>query len=117
MIENPPKRKAEKINEIIPGDEVQIICPRASGLNVCRKYVEEVCEERYVVHKDEYEPDFYPPHCHGFSYILRNDLVHQILDGDQTFTENGRKKRFRMEDVYITGILAEVINPKYFDIS
>ena len=93
-----------------------MICPRASGLQVCRKFIEDTCENRYVVSKDEFADDSYPPHCHGYAYVLHRDLVKKILHKDKEFVEDKRMKRFRMEDVYVTGILVREDPPQYLDI-
>lgn len=96
--------------------EFDIICPVAKGLKVCRKPERERCEERYVVSKNEYEKEAYPPHCHGFGYILSKDIVGKILANDRRRLLEGLQ-RFKMEDIYVTGMLSEELQPKYLDIS
>ena len=91
--------------ESVDSRAIRMICPRAAGLNVCRRFEKERCEERYIVTKEEYPQDQYPAHCHGFAYILHQDLVAEILAKDNELVRQGAA-RFRMEDVYVTGVLA-----------
>lgn len=96
--------------------EYSIICAPVKVLSVCRYYSEDICEERYLVGKDEYAANSYPPHCHGFSYALRSNLIKKILEADFNRLQNGLS-RFRMEDVYITGMLAATVQTALLDIS
>ncbi|KAF2353887.1 Glycosyl transferase family 31, partial [Trinorchestia longiramus] len=100
----------------LEGKIPEIICPKAKGLMVCRKPEYDRCEQRYVVTKEEYSSELYPPHCHGFGYAIHTQVVRKILHEDQERVKKGLP-RFRMEDVYITGMLLNNTTVKIFDIS
>ena len=99
----------------ISSGNISIVCPRARGLDVCREYSEDKCESRFIVSKEEYPLEKYPPHCHSFSYVLERNLVKTILEKDEAYRMEGRK-RFRLEAVYATGILLGNNSPRHLDI-
>ena len=63
---------------------------------------------------DMYNKRFYPPYVDGATYIMSSDVVPRLL----TLALNQTGSDFmKMEDIYITGILAEKANiePTHFD--
>ena len=69
---------------------------------------------KHMVTKEMYDHDFYPPYVAGAAYILSKDVIPKLmaLALNQTGFEF-----IRMEDAYITGVLAEKakIVPTHFE--
>ncbi|XP_066976442.1 beta-1,3-galactosyltransferase 5-like [Macrobrachium rosenbergii] len=88
------------------------VCARSLSRTVCREVTKWGCYEHYVVSRDEYPDDVYPPYCQGYSYILHSDFADKMLEQDQKRT----KPPFWLEDVYVTGLLTRHLNPRWFDV-
>lgn len=54
----------------------------------------------WAVSRDDYPKDFYPAYASGTAYLLTRNLLEDIISIAE------RKNYFRVEDVYITGIIA-----------
>ena len=65
---------------------------------------------KYWMSKKQYKEKYYPPYCGGSAYVMSGDVV-KILS--ELAIEDKRTQFFRMEDIYVTGILAKQakINP------
>ncbi|XP_068230504.1 beta-1,3-galactosyltransferase 5-like [Palaemon carinicauda] len=88
------------------------VCARSLSRTVCREVTKWGCYEHYVVSRDEYPDDLYPPYCQGYSYILHREFADKMLDQDQKRT----KPPFWIEDVYVTGLLTRTLTPRWFDV-
>ena len=60
--------------------------------------------DKWYVSREEYPGDKYPPWCEGFAYITKPHLVRKLYDLSL------RTQYYWIDDVYVTGILAEKFN-------
>lgn len=93
-------------------DTKDAVCARSLSRTVCREVTKWGCYEHYVVGRDDYSPDVYPPYCQGYSYILHKGMTERMLKQDQQRTS----PPFWLEDVYVTGLLTRNLNPRWLDI-
>jgi len=81
-------------------------CRYWTGAKVIRKK-----SHKYYVSFEEYPKKTYPIYCNGPSYMMSTDLAPLLYE------KSLDTKFFRMEDVYITGILADQVgNVVFIDI-
>jgi hypothetical protein len=59
---------------------------------------------KWYVTYDEYEREEYPRYCSGFAVLFANDTVEKLYHGAQ------RTNFFWVDDVAITGVVAETVN-------
>ncbi len=62
--------------------------------------------DKWYVSRDEYPADRYPSWCEGFAYVTTPDVARKLYDASLSTTY------FWIDDVYVTGILAEKIKVK-----
>ena len=60
--------------------------------------------DKWYVSREEYPGDKYPPWCEGFAYITKPQVVRKLYDMSL------QTRYYWIDDVYITGILAEKLN-------
>ncbi|XP_064104028.1 beta-1,3-galactosyltransferase 5-like [Macrobrachium nipponense] len=68
------------------------------------------CPAKWVIPREVFARDFYPPYCRGPAYIIRTGIAPRL------FQAANKTHPFVMEDAYFTGILAEPMSPKYFNL-
>ena len=66
-----------------------------------------------VIPYDEWPDEFFPTNCWGVVYIMSHLVRNKLL---QVF-EDSDKGIFRVDDVFVTGMLAEKANVSHRDIS
>jgi len=69
--------------------------------------------DKWVIPYDEWPDEFFPTNCWGVVYIMSHLVRNKLL---QVF-EDSDKGIFRVDDVFITGMLAEKANVSHRDIS
>ncbi|XP_068221066.1 beta-1,3-galactosyltransferase 1-like [Palaemon carinicauda] len=87
-------------------DFVCIIHPKP---RVCRK-VSKYCPTKWIIPRDVFDRDVYPPYCRGPAYVMRTGMAPLL------FWSANKTHPFIMEDVYYTGILAEPMRLRYFNL-
>ena len=80
------------------------LCRMNKALRVCRG---KRCISKWVVSRNEYPHDFYPPYCDGPAYAVTSRMSANLLSA-----ANKTHPLF-IEDAYFTGVLAQRFNPSY----
>ncbi|KAK6184186.1 hypothetical protein SNE40_006705 [Patella caerulea] len=65
---------------------------------------------KHKLEKEEYPLAFYPPHCKGNMYVMSSNLATKLRLVANHF------KYFRIEDVFLTGILAKVFDVRHINL-
>lgn len=76
-----------------------LFCFKSEGSRIKRSY-----RSKWRVSTKEYRGWYYPPYCPGFSIVYSADVVHQLYQKAQ------RTKYFWIDDVHVTGTLAQYLN-------
>lgn len=88
------------------------VCARSTTRSVCRDAHQMGCLAHYVVDSKEYAQLVYPPYCQGYAYVLHRDLVDRMIEVDQRRTS----PPLFLEDVYVTGLLPQDLQARWFDV-
>ncbi|XP_073843859.1 uncharacterized protein [Musca autumnalis] len=76
-----------------------LFCQKITGSMVKRSY-----RSKWRVSFKEYSERYYPPYCPGYAIIYSPDVVFRLYNAAQNF------KYFWIDDVHITGVLAQQTN-------
>ncbi|XP_061401642.1 uncharacterized protein LOC133337435 [Musca vetustissima] len=76
-----------------------LFCQKITGSLVKRSY-----RSKWRVSFKEYSERYYPPYCPGYAIIYSPDVVFRLYNAAQNF------KYFWIDDVHITGVLAQQTN-------
>lgn len=68
-------------------------------------------KSKWQVSFEEYPNKMYPPHCSGFAILYSSDVVFQL------YKEAQNTQYFWIDDVYVTGIVAQKLNLSHVDFS
>lgn len=63
---------------------------------------------KWAVSKAEYQPDKYPTFCSGLAYVMRAEMAARLSEA------SGRVATLWVDDVYVTGLLAEHVSARHF---
>jgi hypothetical protein len=75
-----------------------ILCKKSENLKALRY------EVKWKVTYEEYNPEYYPPYCLGYAILYTADVV------DQLYKKAQEAKYFWIDDVFVTGIVANELN-------
>ncbi|XP_064096439.1 beta-1,3-galactosyltransferase 1-like [Macrobrachium nipponense] len=87
------------------------VCKVLKQRHVCRSVNKKCRDGRWVMPREIYPHDRYPPYCNGPAYALSQRAVREVLNA-----ASFRKMHFAMEDIYFTGILPQGLNLQYYDV-
>ncbi|KAJ8930138.1 hypothetical protein NQ314_017104 [Rhamnusium bicolor] len=97
---NRPLMKNFLINDLSPfGAQKLLMCPVVHKAKPFRTY-----RSKWRVSFDEYQYNYYPTYCLGWSILYSPDIIFDL------YKEGQRSIYFWIDDVYITGIVADKIN-------
>ncbi|KAH8271929.1 hypothetical protein KR044_011453 [Drosophila immigrans] len=83
-----------------------LLCARQNNARVLRSYA-----SKWRVSFREYADRFYPPFCPGFAIVYSPDVVRRLYWAAQ------RSSCFRLDDVFVTGLLAKRSNISITDLT
>ncbi|XP_062139536.1 beta-1,3-galactosyltransferase 5-like [Drosophila sulfurigaster albostrigata] len=83
-----------------------LLCARQDNARVLRSY-----SSKWRVSFREYADRFYPPFCPGFAVVYSANVVHRLYGAAQ------RSSFFRLDDVFVTGLLAKRCNISITDLT
>ncbi|XP_068234003.1 beta-1,3-galactosyltransferase 5-like [Palaemon carinicauda] len=87
------------------------VCKVLRHRHVCRSVNKKCRDGRWVMSRETYPHDRYPPYCNGPAYAVNQNAVQKI-----SVTASSRRTHFLMEDIYFTGILPQGLNLHYYDV-
>lgn len=73
---------------------------------LCRAPVVRTQTNKFYVAKHEYGPSIFPDYASGTGYLISGSAIHDL------YTTALQENYFKLEDVFITGIVAELANVK-----
>ncbi|KAL3311571.1 ganglioside galactosyltransferase [Cichlidogyrus casuarinus] len=95
----------QQADTLFPGRS--FYCTATSNVKVIRR-PNNSYRDRWVIPDSEYPRDRYPTYCEGFAYLTRMQMVPDL------YWCSVLTPHFRLDDVYVTGILAESLGyPRY----
>ncbi|KAK7070050.1 hypothetical protein SK128_013645, partial [Halocaridina rubra] len=99
------------VSQVLKEAKKDFVCRVLRQRYVCRVTSKTCRDERWVMSRQDYPHDRYPPYCNGPAYALNQRAVSSIINKAAT-----RETHFPMEDAYFTGVLAQGLHLHYYDL-
>lgn len=90
-----------RLQEMINGGQLHMAGKSFACRVYKRMYAERNTSSKWYVSPDEYRPVVYPQYCSGSAYVTQMDTVSSLVDAST------KTNYFWIEDVFVTGILAD----------
>lgn len=99
------------VTETLMEAKKDLVCRVLTQKHVCRAVSRHCRHKSWVISRETYAHDKYPPYCNGPAYALNQRAVSEIINRAAS-----RKTHFPMEDAYFTGVLTQGLHLRYNNI-